>query len=144
MDPNNPVVALCAEGMQAEFAGRIDEARALFTRAWEAARDDYDACVAAHFLARHQPTPHETLRWNQEALTRADAVGDESVQNFYPSLYLNMGYAHELLGNRNEARRYYALAAGRVEALPPGRYSDVVRHGISEGQKRVSTEDPAT
>jgi hypothetical protein len=50
-------------------------------QAWEKRKDDYDACVAAHYVARHQ--------WNQESLDRADAVNAESVQGFYPSLYLN-------------------------------------------------------
>lgn len=111
MDPNNPVIKLCIQGSQAEFAGRIGDARALYRRAWEVARDDYDACIAAHYLARYQDSPEETLRWNQTALERALAVGDERVNVFYPSLYLNMGRSYELLGNREEAQRYYALAA---------------------------------
>lgn len=111
MDLTNPVIKLCAEGTRAEFEGRRDEACALYRQAWGAARDDYDACVAAHYVARCQEKPEDVLRWNQESLNRADAVGDERVQNFYPSLYLNMGHAHELLGNQAEARRYYDLAA---------------------------------
>ena len=127
--------------MQAEFAGRIDEARALFTQAWEAARDDYDACVAAHYLARHQASDQDKLFWNREALIRAEAVGDERVQSFYPSLHLNMGYAHEVLGNRAEASRYYELAAEKTDNLPAGPYSDLVRNGIAEGRKRVSLQE---
>lgn len=61
--------------MRAESESRNDDARALFTQAWQAAKDDYDACVAAHFLARHQESPQDTLHWNQEALIRANAVG---------------------------------------------------------------------
>jgi hypothetical protein len=123
--------------MRAESEGRHADARSLFTQAWEAAQDDYDACVAAHFLARHQDDPQDTLYWNQEALTRAALAGGERVRGFYPSLYLNLGYSHELLGNRSEARRYYELAAARLEDLPAGRYGDVVRHGIAEGRKRT-------
>jgi tetratricopeptide (TPR) repeat protein len=140
MDANNPVVKFCQEGMRAEGEGRHDDARALFTQAWEAAKDDYDACVAAHFLARHQDSPEDTLRWNQEALARALAVGDERVQSLYPSLYLNMGYSYELLGNPAEAKKYYDLAAEGADALPDGRYADVVRQGIAEGRKRVGSE----
>jgi hypothetical protein len=112
MDPNNPVLTLCLEGTRAEFEGRTDDARTLCLQAWLVARDDYDACVAAHYVARYQVDPQAALHWNQEALTRADAVGDERVLNFYPSLYVNMGRAHETLGHWAEARRYYALAAG--------------------------------
>ena len=137
MDAKNPVVKLCLQGMRAEGEGRHEDALALFMQAWEAARDDYDACVAAHFVARHQDSPQETLRWNQEALARALAVGDERVQGFYPSLYLNMGYSYELLGNLAEARKYYDLAAEGVDDLPEGRYGDIVRQGIAEAHKRV-------
>ncbi|MGO4418780.1 hypothetical protein AB4Z54_08470 [Streptomyces sp. MCAF7] len=97
MDPDNPIVRLCVQGMTAEAEGRGDDARALFQRAWDTAADDYEACVAAHYLARHQPTPEETLRWNQECLDRADAVGDDRVRGFYASLHLNMGQAYRTL-----------------------------------------------
>ena len=111
MDINNPVFKLCAEGTRAEFEGRPEDARTLFLQAWEASRDDYEACVAAHHVARYQENPEDTLRWNHEALAGADAVGDERVRDFYPSLYVNLGRSYEVLGNRAEARRYYKLAA---------------------------------
>jgi tetratricopeptide (TPR) repeat protein len=137
MDPANPIVKLCVEGMRAETEGRIDEARLLFIQAWEESKNDYDACIAAHYVARHQKTPEEILRWNQESLDRADALNDERMQDFYPSLYLNLGKAHEDLGNREMARKYYELAAARMNGLPAGRYGDVVRDGIKRGLQRV-------
>lgn len=137
MNPNNLVVQLCMEGMQAEGAGRIDDARNLFLQAWERSTDDYDACVAAHFLARQQPTPADTLHWNRKALELADAIADERVEGFYPSLYLNMGHSHEQLGNQEEARRYYDLAAAITDRLQDGRYGDLVKQGIENGRKRV-------
>ena len=138
MDPENAVVKLCAQGMEAEFAGRPVEARDLFVRAWEASRDDYEASIAAHFVARHQATPEETLRWNQQALARADAVADDRVRGFYPSLYLNLGHSHEQLGDADEARRFYDLAAASATDLPPGPYGDTVRDGIARGLERVA------
>jgi tetratricopeptide (TPR) repeat protein len=111
MDLNNPVIKFCMEGTRAEFRGRIDHARSCYQRAWEAVQDDYDACIAAHYLARCQENPEERLHWNQIALERAEAVADARVQDFYPSLYLNLGQSYELLGNRIEAKRYYGLAA---------------------------------
>lgn len=110
MDINNPVIKLCMEGTNAEFRGQIEEAHSCFQKAWELAQDDYEACIAAHYLARYQD-PKERLYWNQVALEKADAVVDERVRDFYPSLYLNMGESHELLGNLVEAQRYYDLAA---------------------------------
>ncbi|KYF99828.1 hypothetical protein BE17_15770, partial [Sorangium cellulosum] len=130
IDPNNPVVRLCAEGMQAEGEGRYEDARALFERAWAACADDHDACIAAHYLARHQGTEQETLAWNQEALRRADAVGDDRVRGFYPSLLLNLGRSHEVLGDMAEARAFYERAAARLDELPAGPYGDMVRNAV--------------
>ena len=111
IDSNNPVVKLCIQGTQAEFNGDIAQARALYLQAWELAGDDYEACVAAHYVARHQGDPAEEFHWNQEALKRAKASNDERVQAFYPSLYLNMGQSHEKLGDQAAAKHYYDLAA---------------------------------
>lgn len=111
MDLTNPVIKLCIEGARAEFAKRLSEAHTFYKQAWEIAANDYEACIAAHYLARCQPTPQDTLRWNLEAFARAQAVNDERIQSFYPSLYLNLGQSYELLGNVTEAQRYYDLAA---------------------------------
>jgi tetratricopeptide (TPR) repeat protein len=138
MDPNNPVVKLCVEGMKAETDGKPDEALLLFMQAWEQSKEDYEACIAAHYVARHQKTLNDTLRWNQASLDRADAVKDERVNDFYPSLYLNMGKAHEDLGNLEQAKTYYELASARIGNLPAGPYRDVVRKGIAQGLERVS------
>jgi hypothetical protein len=112
MDLNNPVVKLCVEGSQAEFEGKPELASALYGQAWLAAQDDFEACIAAHYVARFQKTPADTFHWNQEALAHADKSQDECVKDFYPSLYLNMGRSYELLGNASEAKRFYDLASG--------------------------------
>lgn len=125
--------------MQAEFAGRLDEARALFTQAWQQHQNDFEACIAAHYLARHQDDPHQTLDWNELSLQHAEAVAGESVREFYPSLYLNMGHSHEVLGNLDEAARYYELASARLDDLPEGGYSEVVRGGVAAGQERIAS-----
>ena len=111
MNPHNPVIKLCIAGTQAEFRGQIDLARRLYQQAWESAQDAYEACIAAHYVARHQSDPQESLHWNQVALQKAQAVGDQRVEEFYPSLYLSMGQSLELLGKLDEAQRYYNLAA---------------------------------
>jgi hypothetical protein len=137
MDPNNAVVKLCADGMSAEQEGRLADARALFERAWAARSDDFEACIAAHFLARRQDSEEERLAWNEEALRRADAVADDRVSPFYPSLLLNLGHSHEVLGALDLARRYYALAAERVGELDEDRYGSVVRDGLARAKERV-------
>ena len=145
MDPNNPVVRLCAEGMELERAGRKDEAARIFAQAWEQSSDDFERCVSAHYVARGQTRPEENLRWNLVSLEHADLTLDGRVDGFYPSLYLNIGWAHEDLGHRDEARTYYELAASRLESLPAGSYRETVRDGIERGLKRVNSrsEEPA-
>jgi hypothetical protein len=111
MDLNNTVVQLCIEGTRAEYAGKPGDAHVLYQRAWKTAADDYEACIAAHYVARFQNTFQETLHWNKVALAHADAVTDHRVHDFYPSLYLSLGKAYESLGERTEARRYYDMAS---------------------------------
>lgn len=110
MDTNNPTIQLCLAGNRAEFEGKIDDARNLFWQAWETANDDYEACIAAHYVARHQ-NPQDTLHWNLVALAHAQASNDERIQSFYPSLYVNLGHAYEQLGQQAQAAHYYQLAA---------------------------------
>ncbi|MFJ7419450.1 hypothetical protein ACIQXD_12630 [Streptomyces uncialis] len=70
MNPGNAVARLCAVGMRAGTEGRADAARELFERAWGLAADEYEACAAAHHLARRQTSPEAVLHWNQECPDR--------------------------------------------------------------------------
>jgi hypothetical protein len=99
------------DGTRAEFEHRLDDARVPYQQAWDAHTDDYDACIAAHYVARFQDSVEESLRWNQIALKHADAVKDDRVKDFYPSLYLSLGRSYELVGNQSEAQHYYDLVA---------------------------------
>jgi tetratricopeptide (TPR) repeat protein len=144
IDPENLVAKLCVEGMQAEAEGRFADARACFEQAWAARQNDLDACIAAHYQARHQETLERILHWNQEALRYADTVSadaitgkGEEITAFYPSLYLNLGKSYEDLGDSATARHYYELAEEKA-ALLAGEYGDIVRGGISSGLQRTS------
>ncbi len=114
LNVENPVVRLCIQGTQAEFTRDLEKAKQLYREAWDLAQDDFEACVAAHYVARFQENPQDRLRWNTIALKKGQAVGVERVQSFFPSLYLNMGQSYELLGNLANAKRYYDLAADLV------------------------------
>ncbi|MEU6643325.1 hypothetical protein ABZ863_12325 [Saccharomonospora sp. NPDC046836] len=141
MDTANPVIRLCSEGMRAEAQGRADAARALFEQAWDTATDDYEACVAAHYVARHQTTPRDTLHWNQVCLERADRVGDDRVAGFYASLHVNLGQAHRDLGDDIQAAQHFRLAATHLGAVPAGPYRNWLRLGIAEGQRQTDTAE---
>ena len=86
LDPNNPVVKLCIEGLKAEAQGRPTDAGQLFGQAWEVRQNDLDACVAAHYLARQQDTPAAQLHWNQIALEHAEALEAlEALERVFPA-----------------------------------------------------------
>jgi hypothetical protein len=95
MDPSNPVVRLCAQGMEEESKGNVGEAKALFEQAWSRSRSDWERCIAAHYVARHQPTPQLALHWNQEAMDCGVRVCDGSADEFFASFYLNLAKSHE-------------------------------------------------
>ena len=137
MNPDNPIVKLCAEGMAAEGQGRRADAKRLFEQAWDASRDDFEACIAAHYVARHQASPEATFEWNERALRRAEAAGDERVHGFFPSLYLNYAHSLEQLGRTAEAHRHYELAEARLGDLPAGGYAELVRGGVTAGLQRT-------
>ncbi|MCB0113263.1 MAG: hypothetical protein KDD84_04225 [Caldilineaceae bacterium] len=118
MDTENPVVRLCMDGARAEFDHRRADACACYQQAWDLAADDYERCIAAHYVARCQTSAQETLAWNQVALAHAEAVNDERVASFFPSLYVNLGDAYEQVGQIEEAQRYYDLAAA-TGTIPP-------------------------
>jgi tetratricopeptide (TPR) repeat protein len=138
-DPNNKVVKLCAGGMQAEAEGKIEAAHQMFQKAWDIAENDFEAFTAAHYLARNQKDPADVLKWNLEALNRANKIKDDQMKGHYPSLYLNVGKSYEAMGEIGEANGYYQLAADFSCFLPPGKYSDMIRMGIGEGLKRTGT-----
>ncbi len=138
-DPNNKVVKLCADGMQAEAEGKIEAAHGLFQQAWNIASDDFEAFTAAHYLARNEADPNDVLKWNLEALNRANKIKDDDVGAHFPSLYLNIGKSYENLNDKKLANENYALAADYSSFLPPGKYSDMIRTGIAGGLKRTGT-----
>ncbi|WP_433530949.1 hypothetical protein ACQPYA_02110 [Micromonospora sp. CA-263727] len=138
MDLGNPVLKLCQDGMRAEAEGRTADARTLFEQAWTMRANDYDACVAAHYLARRQDDPEDILRWNQVALRHADAVGDSTVAAFYPSLHVGVAMADERLGNTVAARAAFERAAEHVAALPADAYGEQLQTAITEGLRRLS------
>jgi hypothetical protein len=141
IDPTNPVVTLCAAGMAAE--GTPAEARRLFERAWAARRDDYDACIAAHFLARHQTSAADTLHWNAIAVRHAEAVTDGRAAELFASLYLNLGDAHAALGQTAAAADAVSCASAHLAALPAGGYRELVALGISRLAVRLGlASDP--
>jgi hypothetical protein len=138
IDLTNRVVALCAEGMAME--GSPADAMRLFEQAWASRSDDFEAAIAAHYVARHQPTPADTLRWNALAVHHAELVPDGRAAGFLASLYLNLADAHEKVGERESAASAVASAAMHLSELPAGGYRELVATGIRRLAERLGVE----
>lgn len=129
LNPDNPVVALCASGMQVD--GEPRKALALFERAWALRTDDVEASVAAHFMARHQPTPAAALHWNELALRHADAVTDGRAGALLPSLCLNLADSYRVNGRLRDAEAAARRGLAALNALPADDgYVAFVRMGL--------------
>ena len=138
-DPDNPVVELCAAGMLVD--GEPAKALALFEQAWAARRDDFDAAIAAHFVARHQPTPRATLEWNERALEHADAVPDGRAVPLLPSLCLNLGESYRNAARYDEAELVAQRGLRALEQLPiDDGYTQFVRTGLERLLQRSSLQ----
>jgi len=135
-DLDNPVVQLCAAGMAVD--GDAAAASVLFAQAWVARRDDFDASVAAHFVARHQTTPELTLDWNLRAVQHAEAVTDGRANELLASLYLNLGDAYRVLGQQPQASSAAQKAIDAIVLLPAGGYRDFVTMGVERLQARLA------
>ena len=64
LDLSSRTALLCMAGTQAEFDRRLEDARDLFTQAWDAATVDYEASMAAHYVAHLEPDPVAALEWD--------------------------------------------------------------------------------
>ncbi len=137
MDARNPIIQLCVQGVEAEAAARLDEARTYFEQAWRAATDDVEACIAAHYIARNQTDPEQALWWNQLALARADKVRDDRVRPFYASLHLNLGMAFEKLGQLGIARHHFLRAADTMGDITDNEHRVLVDYCVTRGLKRT-------
>jgi hypothetical protein len=137
IDPNNPVVALCAAGMACE--GTPEEARRPFQEAWEARRDDYDAAIAARYLARHQPTAFLRLDWNRRAVACCERISDHRAAELLPSLYLNLADSLSAVGRLAEARVIAERAAAHLTTLPLDGYRSFVAAGIARLRALLET-----
>ena len=111
MDLNRPAIALCAEGTELEFKKRLAEARQRYAEAWECAVDDYEKCIAAHYVGHLAETAESQLFWHTTALAHANKAEAAQVASFMPSLYVNLGLAYEQTGDAKQAKHFYDLAA---------------------------------
>jgi len=137
-DQNNKIVKLCASGMSLEGEGKNEEALKLYQQAWDEAANDFEKFTSAHYIARHQKSVAEKLKWDETALQLALKINDEGVRETYPSLYLNIAKCFEDLNDPDNARKNYQLALSFTHLLPDDGYGNMIKNGIVKGIERVN------
>nr|WP_045502338.1 NAD(+)--rifampin ADP-ribosyltransferase [Chryseobacterium sp. StRB126] len=108
--PFNNIVKLCIQGMAMEEQDKSEEAGKLFEQGWNEAADDVEKFLAAYYMARHQTTPSERLKWLETALQHALSTNDDSAKSALYSLYLKIAECYEELSDPQKAKKYNELA----------------------------------
>lgn len=141
-DPNNQVVKLCAQGMEMEGQGKPKEASELFLQAWNIATNDFEKFTAAHYIARHQETIADKLKWDETALQYALKINDDTIKGAFPSLYLNIAKGYEDLSDLDNAKNQYETALSFTNFLADDGYGKMIKTGILNGMERVKLKYP--
>jgi hypothetical protein len=136
IDSDGPTAQLCAAGMMVD--GDSAAARTYFVQAWDARRDSYDAAIAAHFLARHQPTAADTLHWNEVAVAHAEAVPGDRASPLLASLYLNLGDSYLALGRPADAAVATEHGLAALCHLATDGYGAFVAFGLERLKSRLA------
>lgn len=110
-NPGNPIIRLCVMGMSEQDKGNTDAAYTLFLQAWQDAGHDFEKYIAAYYLARHQKTVSDKVKWFETALEFALKVDNDSVKGALLALYNHIADGYTELGDKEHAERYrtYAL-----------------------------------
>lgn len=137
-DPENHVVKLCAQGMSFEGEGKKDAAHKVFQQAWNAATNDFEKFIAAHYVARHQSSTADKLQWDLKALNLALNLKEEDLTASLPSLYLNVAKGYEDLKDYAAARTNYETALKSCKPLTEDGYSKMIKGGITDGIERLN------
>jgi hypothetical protein len=109
-NPHNHIVKLCIQGMGMEEKGNLEEAGKIFLQAWNAATNDFEKFLAAHYVARHQKNVSDKLKWLEMTLQFALGINDNTVKSAFPSLHFNIAKCYEDLGDPDKAKKNYGLA----------------------------------
>src|SRR5437868_5023559 len=116
-NPNNNIIKLCLQGMEMEEKDKPEEASRLFFQAWDDAINDFEKFIAAYYVARHQKSASDKLRWLETALQFALNLNNDAVKPAFTNLYASIAKCYEELKDLNNAEKNYQLANSLTEKL---------------------------
>ncbi len=108
--PFNKIVKLCLQGMMNEEQGKSEEASKIFLQSWDEATNNFEKFLSAHYVARHQKSVSDKLKWLETSLEFALKINDNTVNSALPSLYLNIAKCYEDLNDKRKAKEYSDLS----------------------------------
>jgi rifampin ADP-ribosylating transferase len=109
-NPANHIIQLCIQGMELEEKGKPEQASSIFLQAWNESTNDFEKFTSAYYVARHQETVRDKLKWLETSLQFALKINDVTVSGAFPSLYLNIAKCYEDLNDPERAKKSYELA----------------------------------
>ncbi|MEY2473708.1 MAG: hypothetical protein QOK28_3037 [Actinomycetota bacterium] len=122
--------------------GKTDDARAAYRALLEDLRDDpRQAAGVLHMYAIVIDDLHEKLAINEEALRLADSVGDAFPFASKATLYANIGFSHEALGDSAAALDWYQQAKIAAAGLDNDDYGNMMRNGIDGILSRLGVSE---
>ncbi|MEU6996586.1 hypothetical protein ABZ953_38780 [Streptomyces sp. NPDC046465] len=136
------------QAVMLHHGGDREEAQGRFLGLWGEIGENGDPlhrCTLAHYMADTQVDPSDELSWDLRALSAADELTDErlnehhrspAVRGFYPSLHLNLAADYAKLGRPAAARSHLRRARGAEGALGDDGYGK----GIKEAIARLTAE----
>ena len=130
------------QGMAMEDQDKPEEASSLFTEAWIEAADDFERFIAAYFVARHQKSMEDRLKWLETSLQYALIVNDEASKSALPSIYLKIAKCHEELGNLKEAKINFEFSnAHKIAPSDKGPFYHGTRADLQIGDLLTAKKD---
>ncbi|MEY2426460.1 MAG: hypothetical protein QOI61_2032 [Actinomycetota bacterium] len=118
-----------AEGARSAYVALLDDLR----------DDPRQAAGVLHMYAIVVDDLHEKLAINEEALRLADSVGDAFPFASKATLYANIGFSHQSLGDNAAATYWYQQAKVAAAGLEDDDYGNMMRNGIDGILQRLGT-----
>jgi tetratricopeptide (TPR) repeat protein len=109
-NPANHVIQLCMQAIELEEKGKPEEASSIFLQAWNESTNDFEKFTSAYYVARHQKTVRDKLKWLETSLQFALKINDVTVRGALPYLYVNIAKCYEDLNDRERAKKSHELA----------------------------------
>jgi len=148
---DDPMMRRIMAAIDKHQRGENDDARVMMSALWAEIGENGDAlhrCTLAHYMADLQSDPHQSMAWNQRALSAAEEMSAErlaatfetlDLRSFFPSLHLNLAEDFRELGDKASAARHLDAARQALDPSIDSGLAAMIRGGIDRLQSRLDS-----